>query len=242
MWSDHTRVDGYPHRMRAHELVLERIERDLADGALAIGDRLPGERALAEELSVSRSSVREAIRVLEAMGVVRTAVGSGPDAGATVVADPSSSIGSALRLHTATRHLPIADLVDTRILLESWALREAAHRRPRPDLTAVEAILDAMDEVALSPEEFLRLDAAFHVAMSELAGNVVVGAMMAALRDSIHGYVLAGVPLLDDWPAVATTLCAEHRAILNAVRRGHGARAGELVDAHIRGYVDLIRR
>lgn len=228
--------------MRAHELVLERIERDLAGGALAVGDRLPGERALAEELSVSRSSVREAIRVLEAMGVVRTAVGSGPDAGAIVVADPGSSIGSALRLHTATRHLPIADLVDTRILLESWALREAADRDPRPDLTVVEAALDAMDDPALTPDEFLRLDSAFHVAMAGLAGNVVVAAMMAALRDSIHGYVVAGVPLLTDWSAVATRLRCEHRAILAAVRRGHGAKAGDLVGAHIRGYFDLIER
>ncbi|WP_197417499.1 FadR/GntR family transcriptional regulator [Mycobacterium sp. GA-2829] len=228
--------------MRAHELVLERIERDLADGALAVGDRLPGERALAEELSVSRSSVREAIRVLEAMGVVRTAVGSGPEAGAIVVADPGSSMGSALRLHMATRHLPIADLVDTRILLESWALREAADRDPRPDLTALEATLDAMDDPALTPDEFLRLDSAFHVAMAGLAGNVVVAAMMAALRDSIHGYVVAGVPLLTDWSDVAATLRCEHRAILSAVRRGHGAKAGDLVDAHIRGYFDLIKR
>ncbi|MGE2714023.1 FadR/GntR family transcriptional regulator [Mycolicibacterium litorale] len=226
--------------MRAHELVLHRIERDLAAGVLTVGDRLPGERALAGELSVSRSSVREAIRVLEAMGVVRTAVGSGPEAGATVVADPISSIGAALRLHTATKHLPIADLVDTRILLESWALREAADRAPRPDLTAVEAALDAMDDTTLTPEQFLRLDAAFHVAMSELAGNVVVAAMMAALRDSIHDYVLAGVPLLDDWPTVAATLRGEHRAILAAVRRGHPAKAADLVCAHIRGYQDLI--
>lgn len=228
--------------MRAHELVLHRIERDLADGALGVGDRLPGERALAEDLSVSRSSVREAIRVLEAMGVVRTAVGSGPEAGAIVVADPISSIGAALRLHTATRHLPIADLVDTRILLESWSLREAADRRPKPDLSGVEATLDAMDDPTLSAEEFLRLDAAFHVSMSELAGNVVVAAMMAALRDSIQGYVVAGVPLLDDWPTVAGRLRGEHRAILGAVRRGHGGRAGELVGEHIRGYFDLIRR
>lgn len=228
--------------MRAHELVLHRIERDLAAGALGLGDRLPGERALAEDLSVSRSSVREAIRVLEAMGVVRTATGSGPEAGAIVVADPISSIGAALRLHTATRHLPIGDLVDTRILLESWSLREAAHRRPKPDLSAVEATLAAMDDPALSAEEFLRLDAAFHVALSEVSGNVVVAAMMAALRDSIHGYVVAGVPRLGDWAAVADTLRREHRAILRAVHRGHGARAGELVGAHIRGYVDLIGR
>lgn len=226
--------------MRAHELVLHRIERDLAAGVLTVGDRLPGERVLAGELSVSRSSVREAIRVLEAMGVVRTAVGSGPEAGATVVADPISSIGAALRLHTATKHLPIADLVDTRILLESWALGEAARRRPGPDLTGVEECLDTMDDAALNPEQFLRLDAAFHVAMSELAGNVVVAAMMAALRDSIHGYVLAGVPLLDDWPSVAATLRDEHRAIVAAVRRGDAAAADDLVCAHIRGYVDLI--
>ena len=92
--------------MRAHELVLERIERDLSNGTLALGDRLPGERTLAEGLSVSRSSVREAIRVLEAMGVVRTAVGSGPESGAIVSADPAVSIGSALRLHIATKFLP----------------------------------------------------------------------------------------------------------------------------------------
>jgi GntR family transcriptional regulator, transcriptional repressor for pyruvate dehydrogenase complex len=228
--------------MRAHELVLQRIERDLSDGTIAVGDRLPGERALAEDLSVSRSSVREAIRVLEAMGVVRTAVGSGPDAGATVVADPIRSLGSALRLHTATKHLPMSDLVDTRILLETWAVAEAAHRRPAPDVGAVSSMLDAMDDDTLTPQEFHTLDAEFHVALVESAGNMVVAAMMAALRESIHGYVVAGVPLLDDWSAVAANLRCEHRGIVSAVRRGHGAKAGALVRAHIRGYFDLVRR
>jgi GntR family transcriptional regulator, transcriptional repressor for pyruvate dehydrogenase complex len=242
LWSDHTSVCGYSSVMRAHELVLQRIERDLADGALAVGDRLPGERALAGDLSVSRSSVREAIRVLEAMGVVRTAVGSGPDAGAIVVADPITSIASALRLHTATKYLPIPDLVDTRILLESWAVHEAARRQPKPDLAGIDELLNAMDDLELTPEEFHRLDAALHVAMSGLAGNVVVEAMMAALRDSIHGYVMAGVPLLDDWSAVAADLRCEHRAIVGALRRGHGAKAAELVEAHIRGYFELMHR
>ncbi len=226
--------------MRAHELVLARIERDLTQGAVTVGDRLPGERALAEELSVSRASVREAIRVLEAMGVVRTAVGSGPDSGAVVVADPASSIGSALRLHIATKFLPIADLVDTRILLETWAVREATARRP--DLAGVRAMLDAMDDPALSPDEFHRRDAAFHVALTGLAGNVVIKAMMASLRDSIHDYVMAGVPLLPDWGAVATGLRCEHRGIVDAVSRGHGAKAAELIRAHIEGYFSLIQR
>ncbi|KWX67462.1 FadR/GntR family transcriptional regulator [Mycobacterium sp. NAZ190054] len=228
--------------MRAHELVLQRIERDLAEGSLGVGDRLPAERTLAENLCVSRSSVREAMRVLEAMGVVRTATGSGPDAGAVVVADPITSIGSALRLHAATKHLPVADLVETRVLLESWAVDEAARRRGQGDLSGVEELLLAMDGDDLTPEEFHQLDAAFHVAVSTLSGNVVVAAMMAALRDSIHGYVMAGVPLLDDWAAVADGLREEHRAIVAAVRRGHGTKAAELMRHHIRGYFARMQR
>jgi GntR family transcriptional regulator, transcriptional repressor for pyruvate dehydrogenase complex len=222
--------------VRTHEIVLQRIEHDLASGSLAVGDRLPGERVLAEELSVGRSSVREAIRVLEAMGVVRTAVGSGPDSGAIVVADPATSIGVALRLHLATKFLPIEDVVQMRVLLESWALREAATKVPAVDLTVAEALLNEMDDPELSPEEFHRLDSDLHVALSGLAGNVLVEAMMTSLRDSIHNYVMAAVSLLDDWTTVATTLRYEHRAIVDAIRRGHDDKAASLARAHIEGF------
>src|SRR5690349_13603875 len=107
--------------MRTHQLVLHWIENELSAGRLAVGGRLPAERSLAEQLKVSRTSVREAIRVLEAMGVVRAGVGSGPEAGTVVISDPATALGSALRLHVATRHLPVADIVETRVLLESWA-------------------------------------------------------------------------------------------------------------------------
>jgi DNA-binding FadR family transcriptional regulator len=65
---------------RAWEIVLAHIEADLLEGRLGPGDRLPGERALAADLGVGRSSVREAIRVLEVLGLIRTATGSGPSA------------------------------------------------------------------------------------------------------------------------------------------------------------------
>ncbi|QTJ67071.1 FadR family transcriptional regulator [Rhodococcus sp. ZPP] len=227
--------------MRTHEVVLQRIERDLADGKLVVGDRLPAERALAEELGVGRSSVREAIRVLEAMGIVRTAVGSGPDSGAIVAADPAASIGVALRLHMATHTLPIRDVVQTRILLESWAVQEAAERAGELDLQGLDALLDAMDGETLTPEAFHRLDADLHVAMAALAGNVLVEAMMVSLRESISGYVLQAVPQLDDWNEVAQNLRCEHRAIVAALRRGHGTKASTLVREHIEGFYGLIR-
>ncbi|MEV5965456.1 FCD domain-containing protein [Kribbella sp. NPDC051952] len=223
--------------MKNYELVLHRVEADLAAGRLRIGGRLPGERALAEELGISRPSVREAVRVLEAMGVVRTATGSGPEAGAVIVAEPVSPLTAVLRLHLATNHLPMGDVVQTRILLESWSAREAAGRDVAAgELEVAESLLDRMDAAGLSPEEFHLLDAEFHVALSGLAGNVLVAAVMTSLRSAIHEYVLAAVPNLADWDATAVGLRAEHRGILGAVRAGEPDRAAELVTAHIRGF------
>lgn len=223
--------------MKNYELVLHRVEADLAAGRLRIGGRLPGERVLAEQLGISRPSVREAVRVLEAMGVVRTATGSGPEAGAVIVAEPESPLTAVLRLHLATNHLPMGDVVETRLLLESWAAREAAGRSLGVgELRLAAELLDRMDDAGLSPEEFHLLDAEFHVALSGLAGNVLIAAVMASLRSAIHGYVLAAVPNLVDWERTAVGLRAEHRAILAAVRDGEAERAGDLVAAHIRGF------
>lgn len=227
--------------MKAYELVLARIEAELIEGGLQLGDRLPGERALADDLGVSRTSVREAIRVLEAMGIIRTAVGSGPDAGAVIVADPRSPLTSALRLHLATSHLPISDIVQTRVLLESWAVREASARTDGDWLARAEELLDAMDHHDLSPERFHLLDAEFHVALCTLADNVLVSTIMGALRDAIHRYVVDAVPNLDDWHGTAAELRREHRAVLEAVRAGDGARAATLVTEHIEGFYRAAR-
>ena len=225
--------------MKNYELVLHRVEADLAAGPLRIGGRMPGERVLAEHLGISRPSVREAVRVLEAMGVVRTATGSGPEAGAVIVAEPVSPLTAVLRLHLATNHLPMGDVVQTRVLLESWSAREAAGREVAAgELKVAEELLDRMDVAGLSPEEFHLLDAEFHVALSGLAGNVLIAAVMASLRSAIHGYVLAAVPNLPDWEATAVGLRAEHRAIVEAVRGGEPDRAAELVTAHIRGFYE----
>jgi len=223
--------------VKNYELVLHRVEADLAAGRLRIGERLPGERVLAEQLGISRPSVREAVRVLEAMGVVRTATGSGPEAGAVIVAEPVSPLTAVLRLHLATNHLPMGDVVQTRILLESWAAREAAGRQVHAgELDLAEDLLSQMDAPGLSPEDFHLLDAEFHVALSGLAGNVLIAAVMASLRSAIHGYVLAAVPNLPDWEATAIGLRAEHRAILQAIRAGRPDDAADLVTAHIRGF------
>jgi len=221
--------------MRTHQLVLSWIEDQLSAGRLAVGGRLPAERSLAEQLKVSRTSVREAIRILEAMGVVRAGVGSGPEAGTVVISDPTAALGSALRLHVATQHLPVADIVETRVLLESWAAAKA--RNDAPELGEAAALLEAMDSPeGLAVNEFLALDVRFHLALANAAGNAVVSAMMGSLREAIQEYAADLTANLPDWEATASRLRSEHHAILAAVRKGDGVLAAELVAAHIEGY------
>lgn len=232
MWSNHIK---YHWPMRTHQLVLSWIEDQLSGGRLAVGGRLPAERTLAEQLKVSRTSVREAIRILEAMGVVRAGVGSGPEAGTVVISDPTAALGSALRLHVATQHLPVADIVETRVLLESWAAAKAP--QDAPELDGAAALLAAMDAPdGLSASDFLALDVRFHLALANAAGNAVVSAMMGSLREAIQGYAAELTATLPDWEATASRLRTEHHAILAAVRNGDGARAAELVAAHIEGF------
>ena len=221
--------------MRTHQLVLTWIENELSGGRLAVGGRLPAERALAEQLKVSRTSVREAIRILEAMGVVRAGVGSGPEAGTVVISDPTAALGSALRLHVATQHLPVADIVATRVLLESWAA--AAARPDAPQLDNAAALLHTMDAAEDLPiNDFLALDVRFHLALADAAGNAVVSAMMGSLRESIQGYAADLTSRLPDWEATASRLRAEHHGILDAIRNDDGGTAAQLVAAHIEGY------
>ncbi|WP_427008792.1 FadR/GntR family transcriptional regulator [Pseudarthrobacter sp. H2] len=219
--------------MRTHQLVLQWIEKQLIDGQLTVGGRLPAERTLAEQLEVSRTSVREAIRILEAMGVVRAGVGSGPDAGTVVIADPTAALGSALRLHVATQHLPVADIVETRVLLESWAAARA--RADSPALAEAAALLEQMD-AGPDTEDFLALDVRFHLALAEAAGNAVVSAMMGSLREAIQGYAGRLTANLPDWDATAARLRSEHREILAAINNNDGVRAALLVADHIEGY------
>jgi len=220
---------------RAWRLVLEHIERDLLDGRLGPGDRLPSERDLAADLGVGRSSVREALRVLEVMGLIRTATGSGPSSGAIVIATPSGGMSALLRLQVAAQGFPLADVVKTRLVLED-AVATALADDPERDTADAHRILDAMDASTLTPGEFLALDAQLHLALAEASGNVVIAAMMAGLRTAIESYVRAGSETITDWDATADSLRAEHREIVAAIDAGEAVRARELIRAHITGY------
>ncbi|MGA7203033.1 MAG: FCD domain-containing protein [Specibacter sp.] len=219
---------------RSYEAVLHAIEADLKDGRIKVGDRLPGERSLALAHGISRASVRDAIRILDVMGVVRTAVGSGPTSGAVVIANPSAGLGSTLRLHMATSHFPVADIVQTRIMMESWAAREAAGQEHEAGkLVQLQELLDAMANPALGRDAFHALDAQFHVLLSSLAGNAVVTAMMESLRFAVQSYVSDAIDSDTTWAGIVPTLRSQHEQIMAAVTRHDGDGAAKALANHI---------
>lgn len=220
---------------RAWRVVLEKIETDLLDGTLQPGDRLPPERELAATLGVGRSSVREALRVLEVMGLIRTGTGSGPTSGAIIIATPQGGMSALLRLQVAAQGFPLDDVVATRLVLES-AVAQALASDPDRRTDGARAVLEAMDADDLTAAEFLALDAQLHLALAEASGNVVITAMMAGLRMAIESYVQAGAARIQDWDATAERLRGEHRDILAAVEAGEPERARTLVRDHITGY------
>lgn len=219
---------------RSYESVLHSIEADLRDGKIKVGDQLPGERALAQIHGISRASVRDAIRILDVMGVVRTAVGSGPTSGTVVIANPSAGLGSTLRMHMATSHFPVADIVQTRTMMESWAAKEAAgQEHDTGKMFQLRELLEAMSGPELGREDFHALDARFHVLLSSLAGNAVVTAMMESLRFAVQSYVSEAIDSDEKWQRTVPTLRAQHEQIMAAVQRHDGDGAAAALSHHI---------
>lgn len=229
---------------RAWRTVLDHLERELAEGRLGPGERLPGERDLAARLGVGRSSVREAVRVLDVMGVVRTATGSGPSAGAVIVARPGAGMSTMLRLQTAAQAFGVDDVVATRVAIEAavaGTLAAAYGDGTAPSLDPARELLGAMRADDLAPADFLALDARFHLALAEATGNQVMLAVMGGLRTAIEDYVQQGLARIDDWPRTAARLRAEHEALVDAVAAGRADTARACVTDHIHGYFAQIR-
>lgn len=211
---------------RKFEGVIAQIEQRIMDDGLTVGDRLPGERQLAEELQVGRSSVREALRVLESLGVVSSQVGRGPDAGAVLTSRPDSALTDLLRLHLGLASLELREVIDARLMIERWAASHAA--ASRADTAALARHLEAMD-LATSAEEFVEYDTAFHCAIAEASGNRLISAIMRSLRDSVRRYAVEAVERLGD----PSSLRADHYRIFHAIRDGDPVEAVDAVTDHL---------
>lgn len=221
-------------RVRAHEQVMAQIEQRIFAGELAAGDQLPNERDLSMLLGVSRSSLRESLRVLEALGVLE--IRRGGEGGARLVDAPGEGLVNLFKLQLALGQFSATDVLETRLALETWCCREAALRRSDDDLHELSGILDAMDDVEITTSEFNRLDALFHVRIAESTGNRLGAHLMQSLRTAINRQMVEAYARLEDWRATARVVRHEHRQLLEFVRAMDPAGASACVHDHITSF------
>src|SRR5207248_5816291 len=126
--------------------VLEQIVGLISAGDLKPGDKLPPERTLSEMLGVSRPSLREALRVLDAMGIIDARTGNGAATGTIISDEPGDSLFTLMRMHLALSHFSLDNFLGLRRILEGSTVRRAADVRTDDDVDALRSVLAAMEQ------------------------------------------------------------------------------------------------
>ena len=212
--------------MSALDTALHGLRALFADGALRPGDRLPSEGELCERLGVSRGSLREGIRMLAALGVLETRHGSGSYVSELRAADLIGSLSLTVGL------LPmegVLELTELRRILEPHAAALAA---ARIDVDTVERLSSLLDEIEASDdfEEHSRLDHAFHMTISEVAGNDALTSLINVLRSRSRAY---RIPNAGDAAQLKSHSDEGHRAILRGLAEADPVAASAAASAHV---------
>lgn len=214
-------------RGRLSERIVAQVERMLREQVLEPGDRLPSEREMAQMLGVSRPSLREAVRTLQARGRLVVKHGQG-----VFVAQPSSETELRTALHQA--ELSLAELFAMREVLEVPAATWAADRMTPDELAELREILDQLDtgfdKDPIDFEHLAGLDAAFHLAIAAAAGN----RFLQQTSHVLHDMLLSGMETTLLLPGRREKSKREHERILTALASGDGGTAGKAARAHIR--------
>ncbi|MBA1156856.1 FadR/GntR family transcriptional regulator [Microvirga mediterraneensis] len=203
--------------------IVEHLQRLILKGGLKAGQRLPSQRELAEQLGVSRPSVREALTVLETMGLVTVRVGSG-----MFVAKPDAR----RPLWRYSDRCTPADVYEARLGLEGYAARLAAARVDEAAKERLRRCTDAMHE-ALRASDVISLavsDTEFHDMIFEFSGNPVLAAMYRPVREMLVESQRLPMAQLE---RLSETV-REHEAILEGIVGQNPDMAEAAMQSHIR--------
>lgn len=216
---------------RLADLVVESIVDGVVSGSIPPGSALPPESALSEQFQVSRITVREAVKLLEAKGLVEVRRG----VGAVVKDDSSWNLLDSAVLASAVQHdvsLTILDeLVGVRIALESNLAGLAAENASDEDRAAIEAIFHRLEADTARPEVFIQTDVEFHDRIMAASGNRLARSIVS----TVHGQArlsmrYQGHPSVED----VSVTNAEHRVVLERILDRDAPGAAQAMTDHIR--------
>lgn len=220
-----------------HRKILRWLENELFEGNIQLGQDLPSDSEIARAIGVGRSRTREALRTLEDMDLVQLYNGRGKEMLVHLSDEPASAASAALRLHMSSSRYPTRDLVQTRILLESWAIARIDPKTA--SFAELDEVLAQMEDFDLSIRDFLELLLTFHHQVMRCAGNELLVGLLASVRQPSFESMLSLVGRMPLWSSAVERLRAESRAIAEALKASDSATARAMVIGQLRGmYAD----
>ena len=214
---------------RVSTQIAEQIRSSILAGEFSPGDKLPPERELAEMFGVSRPSVREALNILAAGGLVEAYQGGGTVVKSLVETITGTPLSELIKVERARA----LDVIEVRKCMEAWTAYYAALRALPEDLRKLEKIVAEMEHNLEGIKPSLDLDANFHIVIAQATHNVVWLHLMQTIFDAMKEFqrgVWRAVYLTED---DHRTLYRHHRAVFEAIRDREPERAKDEMLAHL---------
>ncbi len=210
---------------RIYEEIVRQVKQLISEGRFKSGDRLPPERELAEKFVVSRTSVREALRALESLGLIDIRPGEG-----TFVREVSidALIGPLALLMTSQREA-VGELFEARRVLEPAIAALAASRATPDEVQEMERILEDQAREIAEGRTGLAQDAAFHAAIGTAAHNRAITRLVHAIMDLLTQSREESI----NTPGRPTRSHQDHRRIVQAIARRNSAAARQAMLDHL---------
>lgn len=213
---------------RSIDQIVDQIRVAIRDGRLVDNGRLPSERELAAQFEVSRGVIREAIKILNGMGLVESRQG----AGIYVTSDPTPLISRALTISFKPESEMVDQLFEIRVALETLAIRTAVRDASDEALHRLESYVPAEEDGdAVTIEQASKDDSAFHFAIAEIAGNPYLLAIAQAVREVL----VEAFPITELQREGIRLSRRAHRAIAQAMSQRDGDLAVDLLLEHVGG-------
>jgi GntR family transcriptional repressor for pyruvate dehydrogenase complex len=218
------------------DTIVDKIMGLIESGDLQPGQRLPPERDLCVRFGAARSSVREALRCLAIVGVLRARVGEGT----SVAADGGKVLSRIMHWRLITEQQDVENLMEVRIALEGLSVSSFALNATTRDIQQLQELLSKMAAAlkAGDPKRFLAWDLEFHLFIGNASGNVLLFDLISMIR----GQVAKGLTRVLATPSTLPIALKDHTRILDKIRRRDpdGARAEMYV--HLQGGLERYRK
>jgi len=215
---------------KVYQEVAKQLERRIAE-ELKPGDRLPPERELVRMLGVSRSSVRDAIRTLECMGLLEPRQGIG-----TVVCSPAATPANPLATALQEKRRMVSDLLDVRRMIEPPLAGRAALRATRDEIADMEDILARQEAKVRGGGLGIEEDSEFHYSIALASDNNVVLKVVDVLMDSLREIRERSLQV----EGRQEKSLAGHHRILSALKRGDAAAAEAAMRRHLSEIEEIV--